>query len=289
MRRHRALRHQHEDDEDGTDRVEHEFDREDRHPDARRRRRRRRAGSRRAGSAASAPSHAAPAPRSPASASAASCAARTTIRRPSIPHRSRQCRRRWSCAAPTPPAPASPPQRSRRSRRAPAPARLGLRPWNTRDAFQTMPQATKPTAFSASESISPSQRAGERPERDRRRAEQIGGSPPFQRRDVFLLAEKQQHGSEHRRDHGGDEIKRRGIKRHGVLPGPSFTHIRRGRRAIAPCQRRKLGEPRWKSVCARLASFQEKLASIRLQIGNRNKKGARGRLSKFVCRFRSKF
>ncbi len=37
-----------------------------------------------------------------------------------------------------------------------SPGRLGLRPWNTRDAFQTMPQATKPTAFSASESISPS-------------------------------------------------------------------------------------------------------------------------------------
>ena len=37
-----------------------------------------------------------------------------------------------------------------------SPGRLGLRPWNTREAFQTMPQATKPTAFSASESISPS-------------------------------------------------------------------------------------------------------------------------------------
>ena len=37
-----------------------------------------------------------------------------------------------------------------------SPGRLGLRPWNTREAFQTMPQATKPTAFSASESIAPS-------------------------------------------------------------------------------------------------------------------------------------
>ena len=37
-----------------------------------------------------------------------------------------------------------------------SPGRLGLRPWNTREAFHTMPQATKPTAFSASESISPS-------------------------------------------------------------------------------------------------------------------------------------
>ena len=37
-----------------------------------------------------------------------------------------------------------------------SPGRFGLRPWNTREAFQTMPQATKPTALSASESISPS-------------------------------------------------------------------------------------------------------------------------------------
>ena len=37
-----------------------------------------------------------------------------------------------------------------------SPGRLGLRPWNTREAFQTMPQATKPTAFSASNSVSPS-------------------------------------------------------------------------------------------------------------------------------------
>jgi hypothetical protein len=37
-----------------------------------------------------------------------------------------------------------------------SPGRFGLRPWNTREAFQTMPQATKPMAFSTSESISPS-------------------------------------------------------------------------------------------------------------------------------------
>ena len=37
-----------------------------------------------------------------------------------------------------------------------SPGRFGLRPWNTREAFQTMPQATKPTALSASESSSPS-------------------------------------------------------------------------------------------------------------------------------------
>ena len=37
-----------------------------------------------------------------------------------------------------------------------SPGRLGLRPWKTREAFQTMPQATKPTAFSASDSGSPS-------------------------------------------------------------------------------------------------------------------------------------
>ncbi|MEY9727303.1 hypothetical protein ABIA07_003204 [Bradyrhizobium yuanmingense] len=30
-----------------------------------------------------------------------------------------------------------------------SPGQFGLRPWKTRAAFQTMPQATKPTAFSA--------------------------------------------------------------------------------------------------------------------------------------------
>ena len=37
-----------------------------------------------------------------------------------------------------------------------SPGRLGLRPWNTRDAFQTMPQAMNPTALSASDSTSSS-------------------------------------------------------------------------------------------------------------------------------------
>jgi len=35
------------------------------------------------------------------------------------------------------------------------PGKLGLRPWNTREAFQTMPQAMNPSAVSASESASP--------------------------------------------------------------------------------------------------------------------------------------
>ena len=37
-----------------------------------------------------------------------------------------------------------------------SPGQIGLRPWNTREAFQTMPQATKPMALSASDSVSPS-------------------------------------------------------------------------------------------------------------------------------------
>ena len=36
-----------------------------------------------------------------------------------------------------------------------SPGRLGLRPWKTREAFHTMPQATKPSACSASNSGSP--------------------------------------------------------------------------------------------------------------------------------------
>ena len=36
------------------------------------------------------------------------------------------------------------------------PGQIGLRPWNTREAFQTMPQATKPTALRASERTPPS-------------------------------------------------------------------------------------------------------------------------------------
>ena len=143
-------------------------------------------------------------------------ALRTTIRWRSAPHRSQRCRRRWSCASRRPRAEASRRRRSRRSRPSTRPGRLGLRPWNTREAFQTMPQATKPTALSASESSVAERAAGERPQRDRGGAEQIGGSPPFQRRDVLLPAEKQQHGSQHGRDHGGNEIKRGGIERHGL-------------------------------------------------------------------------
>src|SRR3954451_18414632 len=37
-----------------------------------------------------------------------------------------------------------------------SPGRFGLRPRNTRAAFQTIPQAMKPTAFSASDTVSPS-------------------------------------------------------------------------------------------------------------------------------------
>jgi hypothetical protein len=85
---------------------------------------------------------------------------------------------------------------------------LGLRPWNTREAFQT--DGVQPQRQQLAQGI-----AGERPERDRAGAEHVGGSPPFQRRDIFLPAEKQQHGSQHCRNHCGNEIKRGCIERHG--------------------------------------------------------------------------
>ena len=49
-----------------------------------------------------------------------------------------------------------------------SPGQFGLRPWNTRAAFHTMPQAMKPSALSASDSVSPSERADQRPQRHRR-------------------------------------------------------------------------------------------------------------------------
>jgi hypothetical protein len=49
-----------------------------------------------------------------------------------------------------------------------------LRPWKTREAFQTMPQATKPTAFSASNQRVAEFRAADGPDRHRGGAEQIG-------------------------------------------------------------------------------------------------------------------
>ena len=63
-----------------------------------------------------------------------------------------------------------------------------------------MPQAMKPTAFSASDSVLAELSAADGPDRDGGRAEQIGRAPPFQRRDVLLPAEEHQHGAEHARD-----------------------------------------------------------------------------------------
>ena len=108
VRGHRALGHQHEDDEHGADRIEHELDGEYGHPDA-------------AGELAVVRmqqvaeqdrqhQHEAVHDRHhdrPASASAGSGGARTTIRWRSAPHRSRRCRRRSSGAARRPRAPAS--------------------------------------------------------------------------------------------------------------------------------------------------------------------------------------
>ena len=115
--------------------------------------------------------------------------------------------------------------------------------------------------------------AGQRPERDRGGAEQIGGAPPFQRRDVLLPAEKQQHGSQHRRDHGGNEIKRGGIERHGS----TITVVMQCAGAV---QTTECAVTTVQSTTAALeirlragASFQEKLRQL---VGKSfSKKGAR--------------
>jgi hypothetical protein len=48
--------------------------------------------------------------------------------------------------------------------------------------------------------------AADGPDRHRRSAKQIGRPPPLQGRDVFLLAEQQQHGPEHACNHRGKQI-----------------------------------------------------------------------------------
>ena len=83
-------------------------------------------------------------------------AARPTIRTPSARHRSPRSLRRWAAAWSNPSdgmAATAPIQTIAPSS---SPGRLGLRPWKIREAFQTMPQATKPSACSASKTGSPS-------------------------------------------------------------------------------------------------------------------------------------
>jgi hypothetical protein len=131
--------------------------------------------------------------------------------------------------------------------------------------------------------------SGERPERDRGGAQQIGGSPPFQRRDVLLLAEKQQHGSEHRRDHRGNEIKRGGIEGHGRATSQSFyaqSDAESNSNASAPSA--SLFQPSWKTVGAGAQVFTKKLRQL---IGKYPAKRApEGALSQFLtgsiyCKF----
>ena len=171
-----------------------------------------------------------------------------------------------------------------------SPGRLGLRPWNTREAFQTMPQATKPTAFSASESSLAEHAAGERPQRDRGGAEQIGGSPPFQRRDFFLPAEEQQHGSQHGRDHGGNEIKREvsSDMGHPAIVMQQYPARRKAERAALPA--RKASDRSVRIPFARARKFSGKTASTPRQMHGKPKdkpkeKGARKR--PFLFRIRS--
>ena len=130
---------------------------------------------------------------------------------------------------------------------------------------------------------------GERPQRDRCCAKQIGRAPPFQRRDVFLLAEKQQHGSQHGRNHSGNEIQRGNIKRHGP---PEVCDARACRRAPLPemraIARAHANTGRLRNSFARIRKFSRKTASTPPQM--RSKKGARRRPFVFpTCSFRCTF
>ena len=77
-----------------------------------------------------------------------------------------------------------------------SPGRLGLRPWNSRDAFQTMPQVDEADGVQRQRKHIAEHRACQRPERHRRCAQQIGRSPPLQCRDILLKTEEQQHQSQ---------------------------------------------------------------------------------------------
>jgi hypothetical protein len=104
--------------------------------------------------------------------------------------------------------------------------------------------------------------AGERPQRDRGRAQQIGGSPPFQRRNVLLLAEEQQHRPQHGRDHGGNQMKRGGIERHVPPARISCTLLTRIERQSV-CVIRKSTVAVLAFRLRRPASFKEKFRQLR--------------------------
>jgi len=151
---HGTVRHQHEDDEHGADRIQHQFDRETPSPRCCCRGfiMRTKDVASRIGNISTPP-----------------CMTGTAIvgqrfcmvrrrslqaQTPSAPHRSRRCRAHGQAHGGIQPwrlPPCRPGDRAEQQSR-----KLGLRPRNTRAAFQTMPQATKPTAFSASTSGSPS-------------------------------------------------------------------------------------------------------------------------------------
>ena len=137
---------------------------------------------------------------------ASSAAARSTIRKPSAPHRSRRSPHRRSAAWRNSRWHSQRPRRSRRSRRTPAPADWacgrGIRARRSRPCRRRRSRR----AFSASNSVLAELRAADGPDRHRGCAEQIGRPPPFQGRDVLLLAEEHQHGPEHACDHRGKQI-----------------------------------------------------------------------------------
>src|SRR6185312_4504924 len=85
------------------------------------------------------------------------------------------------------------------------------------------------------------------PDRHRRRADQIGAAPPFQRGIALLPAEKQQHGPEQRRDHGRDDIKRDAVERHFAHPSV-MQSIQLPRMGFAPFENSTLEGACWYSV-----------------------------------------
>ena len=88
-------------------------------------------------------------------------------------------------------------------------SQFGLRPWNTRAALHTMPQAKKPTALRASARVSPSSGPATVRTSDRDGAEDIGRAPPVKRRNFLLPPEEQQHAAEQHADKRRDEIESR--------------------------------------------------------------------------------
>ncbi len=212
VRGHRALRHQHEDHEHRADRVEHEFDGEGRHPDAAAERRIVRVQQvaeqdRQHQGEAMQHRHrdGRPAPLHGAAALAPQFGGgqRRIDRDDRRTDGQAQCRRR---------------RRQRHHRGHPGngaenqPRQIGLAAVKHARGVPDHAAGQEADGTHRQRKHPAEDRAAEGPERDRRRAEQIGGAPPSQRGDVFLPAEKQQHGAQHRGNQGGHEIKCRSVK-----------------------------------------------------------------------------